>query len=171
MSTQSISLYNSRCLLYTFLLQNLMRFLYNFFLISSLNILDFSDNCLLDLSTISTEVLYNFTSIFNNFALNFFTSPAHVAVSLSTVLPVTMSSLSYILHAGRFSFPFFSKDSRISRNRKTRADIPGLIRMPRVKTVLWLQIFGQKVLSRFPGARVHRRSCATCLTRSLSLSP
>lgn len=79
-----------------------------------------------------------------------------------------MSSLSYILYAGRFSFPFISKDSRISRNRKTRADIPGLIRLPRVKTVLWLQIFGQKALSRFPGARVHRRSCATCLTWSLS---
>lgn len=64
-----------------------------------------------------------------------------------------------------------SKDSRISRNRKTRADIPGIIRMPRVKTVLWLQIFGQKALSRLPWCTCASPIlAATCLTRTFSLS-
>lgn len=124
-------------------------------------------------TSISLLVLYTF-SLYSQFRVDFSTSSAHVAVSLSTVLLVTMSTSSYILHAGRFSFPFLSlsssKDSRISRNRKTRADIPGLIRMPRVKTVLWLQIFGQKALSRLPWCTCASPIlAATCLTRTLSL--
>lgn len=139
-------------------------------------LVEVSAQFLFDFFTISIALLVLYTfSLYSQFRVDFSTSSAHVAVSLSTVLLVTMSTSSYILHAGRFSFPFLSlsssKDSRISRNRKTRADIPGLIRMPRVKTVLWLQIFGQKALSRLPWCTCASPIlAATCLTRTLSPS-
>lgn len=70
-------------------------------------LVEVSAQFLFDFFTISITLLFLYTlSLYSQFRVDFSTSSAHVAVSLSTVLLVTMSTSSYILHAGRFSFPF-----------------------------------------------------------------